>query len=176
LTSAVPTVRIPAPTGGGFPNVLLTRHASAGERRGSPSDDRLRPLDRAGRADARRLPAALSTYVIERIVSSPHTRALETVAPLARWLGIEVECREELAPDASRNDTLALLAQLPETALVCTHREVFERLFRGKVTCKKGGTWIVERRGRRRAPVAYLLPPSAAIRPRKRAAQRAEAR
>jgi 8-oxo-dGTP diphosphatase len=149
--------------------VLLTRHASAGERLGSPSADRARPLDRTGRADARRLPAALSAHGIERIVSSPHTRALETVAPLARRLGIEVECREELAPDASRNDTLSLLAELPETALVCTHREVFERLFRGEVTCEKGGTWMVERLRRRHAPVAYLPPPSAAIRPRKRA-------
>jgi 8-oxo-(d)GTP phosphatase len=136
----------------------------------------MRPLDRIGRSDARRLPAALSAHAIERIVSSPHARSLETVAPLARRLGIEVECREELAPDASRNDTLSLLAELPETALVCTHREVFERLFRGEVTCEKGGTWIVERRGRRRAPIAYLPPPSAVIRPRKRAAQRAEAR
>lgn len=115
-------------------------------------------------------------HAIERIISSPHQRALETVAPLARWLGIEVECREELGPDASRNDTISLLAQLPETALVCTHREIFERLFRGEVTCEKGGTWIVQRHGRRRVPVEYLPPPSAAIRPRKRAAERAKAR
>jgi 8-oxo-(d)GTP phosphatase len=140
--------------------MLLTRHASAGERLPEPSDDRLRPLDRAGRADARALPTALATQRIERVVSSPHARCLETVELLARRLGLEVECREELAPDASRNDTLALLAQLPETALVCTHREVFERLFGGEVTCEKGGTWIVEQRGSRTVPVAYLPPPS----------------
>lgn len=156
--------------------MLLTRHASARERLASPSDDRLRRLDRTGRADARKLPAALSAHLIERIVSSPHVRALETVVPLARRLGIEVECREELAPGAPRNDTLSLLAELPETALVCTHREVFERLFRGEVTCEKGGTWIVERRGRRRVPAAYLPPPSAAIQPRKRGSRRIEAR
>lgn len=155
--------------------MLLTRHSSAGERLESPSDDRLRPLDRAGRAGARRLPSALSMHAIERIVSSPHTRALETVAPLAHRLRIDVECREELAPDAPRNDTLSLLAELPETALVCTHREVFERLFRGEVACEKGGTWIVERRGRRHVPVAYLPPLSSAIAPGMRAARRAKA-
>jgi phosphohistidine phosphatase SixA len=148
--------------------MLLTRHASAGERLLEPGEDRLRPLDRAGRADARALPSALAAQTIDRVVSSPHARCLETVAPLARRLGLEVECREELAPDASRNDTLALLAQLPESALVCTHREVFERLFGGEVTCEKGGTWIVERRGRARVPSAYLPPPTSAIRPRKR--------
>ncbi|MGH3111442.1 MAG: SixA phosphatase family protein [Gaiellaceae bacterium] len=155
--------------------VLLTRHASAGERLESSSEDRLRALDRVGRADARALPAALSGHAIERIVSSPHTRSLDTVAPLARRLGLEVECREELTPDASSKDTLALLAELPESAVVCTHREIFERLFRGEVTCEKGGTWIVERRGRRLVPVAYLPPPSSVIAPGKRAALRAKA-
>jgi phosphohistidine phosphatase SixA len=146
--------------------VLLTRHASAGERLESPAEDRARGLDRVGRADARALAAALAGHRIERIVTSPHARCLETVAQLACSRGIEVECREELAPDASRKDTLAVLAELPESALVCTHREVLERVFRGEVTCEKGGTWLVERSRRRATPVAYLPPPSSARRTR----------
>jgi phosphohistidine phosphatase SixA len=156
--------------------MLLTRHASAGERLDAPSKDRRRSLDRAGRRDACMLPAALGGHAIERIVSSPHARCVETVTPLARRLGAEVERREELAPDASRGDTLALLAELPESTLVCTHREVLERLFHGEVTCEKGGTWIVERRGRRRVPVAYLPPPSAEIQRHSRRPRRVEAR
>jgi 8-oxo-dGTP diphosphatase len=143
--------------------VLLIRHASAGERLESPVKDRARRLDAAGRADARALPAALSAYAIDRIVSSPRARCLATVAPLARRLGLEIECRDELTPDASRKETLALLAELPDSALVCTHREVFERVFRGEVTCEKGGTWLVERKGRRRRPVAYLPPRSSVV-------------
>ena len=144
--------------------MLLIRHASAGERLESPAEDRTRRLDPSGRADARALPAALADYGIDRIVSSPHARCLQTVLPLARRRGIEIECREELSPGASRKDTLALLAELPETALVCTHREVFERVFRGEITSEKGGTWLVERKGRRRVPipVAYLPPRSSA--------------
>lgn len=150
--------------------MLLLRHASADKRLPSPTADRARRLDRAGRSDARRLPAALENHEIDRIVSSPHARCLETVAPLARSRGIEIEYRDELAPDATRRSTLALLATLPESAVVCTHREVVEKLFRGEVTCEKGGTWLVERRGRRRVPVAYLPPPSSAIPRRRRAA------
>jgi phosphohistidine phosphatase SixA len=141
------------------------RHASARERLGSPVKDRSRRLDAAGRADARALPAAFAEFEIERIVSSPTARCVATVLPLARRRRIEVECRDELGPDASRKDVLALLAELPENTLLCTHREVLERLLRGTVTCEKGGTWLVERKGRRRVPVAvaYLPPPSSAV-------------
>jgi phosphohistidine phosphatase SixA len=136
--------------------VLLTRHASAGERLASLADDRERRLDARGRSDARRLPAALSGHPIERIVSSPHVRCLETMEPVARLLGLVVEAREELAPGVSRGETLALLGELRDSTLVCTHREVFERLFGGEVTCEKGGTWIVEGG----TPIAYLPPAS----------------
>jgi 8-oxo-dGTP diphosphatase len=144
--------------------MLLLRHATAGERLESPAEDRTRRLDPPGRADARALPATLAEYPVDRILSSPHARCLQTVAPLARRRGIEIECREELAPEASRKDTLTLLSELPETAVVCTHREVFERVYRGEITCEKGGTWLVERKGRRRVPVpiAYLPPRSSA--------------
>jgi 8-oxo-dGTP diphosphatase len=144
--------------------MLLLRHATAGERLESPAEDRSRRLDPPGRADARALPATLAEYPVDRILSSPHARCLQTVAPLARRRGIEIEFREELAPGASRKEALELLAELPETALVCTHREVFERIYRGEITCEKGGTWLVERKGRRRVPVpiAYLPPRSSA--------------
>jgi phosphohistidine phosphatase SixA len=145
--------------------MLLMRHANAGVRLESIADDRTRRLDRVGRADARALPAALATHAIDRIVSSPHVRCLETVAALARNRGLDVEAYEELAPGASRAATLALLAGLPESVLVCTHREVFERVFAGEITCEKGGTWLAERRRRRRVPVpvAYLPPPSGGV-------------
>lgn len=152
-----------APVLRGVPQMLLLRHASAGERLESPVEDRARGLDAAGRADARMLATALADYRIERIVSSPHVRCLATVLSLARRLGIEIECRDEVGLGASRKETLALLAELPEVALVCTHREVFERVFRGEITCEKAGTWLVERRGRRHVPVAYLPPPSGSV-------------
>ena len=140
--------------------MLLLRHASAGERLSAAARDRARLLDRDGRAVARLLPKAFAGHIIERIVSSPHTRCVDTVLPLARALGLEIDRREELEPDAPRGATLALLAELPAGALVCTHREVVERLLQGEVTCEKGGTWLMERRGRRWRPSAYLPPPA----------------
>lgn len=141
------------------------RHASAGERLASPTEDRARSLDATGRADARALAAALSAHAIERIVCGPHARCVESVEPLARLRGLTVEVREELAPGASPDETLELLGELRDDSLVCTHREVFERLFGGEITCEKGGTWIVEGG----VPVAYVPPPSSALPPRRAA-------
>jgi phosphohistidine phosphatase SixA len=142
--------------------MLLLRHASAGERLSAAARDRARPLDRDGRAVAKLLPKAFAGHVIERVVSSRHTRCVDTVMPLACALGLEIDRREELEPDAPRGATLALLAELPAGVLVCTHREVIDRLFQGEVTCEKGGTWLLERHGRRWRPAAYLPPPASA--------------
>jgi 8-oxo-(d)GTP phosphatase len=152
--------------------MLLSRHASAGERLASPTEDRARGLDLAGRADAHALAAALSAHAIQRIVSSPHARCRESVEPLARVRGLTVELREELAPGASHEATLTLLGELLDDSLVCTHREVFERLFGGEITCEKGGTWIVEGG----VPVAYVPPPSSTLPSRRAATTRPRAR
>src|SRR5262245_14982140 len=149
--------------------MLLLRHAKAGKRLSSPSRDAARKLDGVGRRQAARLHEDLTDYSIERIVSSPLTRCVETVAPLARALGLEVEVLEELAPSASKRDALRLLRELSPSTVVCTHREVFETLFDGEIECEKGGIWIVEQRSRRVTPVAYL-PAPATRRRRRRAA------
>jgi phosphohistidine phosphatase SixA len=158
--------------------MLLMRHASAGVRLESAAEDRARALDRVGRADARALPSALAPHAIARIVSSPHARCVQTVAELARSRGLDVETCDELAPEASRASTLALLARLPDEVLVCTHREVFERLFGPEVTCEKGGTWLAERVSGGGVPrtLAYLPPRSGGVPVSPAASSAAEAR
>ena len=71
---------------------------------------------------------------------------METVGPIARARRLEIEQCAELEPDAALADILALLAELPDATLVCTHREVIERLFAGEVSCEKGGCLRLERR------------------------------
>ena len=94
-------------------------------------------------------------------MSSPLVRCVDTVAPLAQALGLEVEIRDELEPQATKRDALGLLRELSPSSLVCTHREVFEMLFDGEIECEKGALWIVERGGLRVTPVAYLPAPAA---------------
>ncbi len=143
--------------------MLLLRHASAGGRLSSPGIDRFRRLDDAGRVVARQLVWSLADREITRIVSSPLARCVESVVPIAESRRLAVETRWELAPDVSLDDLMTLLVDLPGTALVCTHREVFEKLLGWDVTCEKGGAWVLERNGAEIVPALYLAPPAAVV-------------
>ena len=57
-------------------------------------------------------------------------------------------------------DVMALLVELPDASLVCTHREVFLQLFAGEISCEKGGAWVLERVGALLSPLEYIAPPS----------------
>jgi 8-oxo-(d)GTP phosphatase len=143
--------------------VLLLRHASAGERLSSPGIDQFRRLDEAGRVVARQLVWALADREITRIVTSPLARCVESVVPLAESRRLVVEHRWELTPDATLDDLVTLLVDLPDTALACTHREAFEKLLGWDVTCDKGGAWVLERNGAELVPALYLAPPSGVL-------------
>jgi 8-oxo-dGTP diphosphatase len=101
--------------------VVLVRHASAGDRDEWRGDDRLRPLDERGRAQAKRLGGELAGAV--RVVSSPFLRCVQTV----EGLGPPVEIDERLAEGASRSEVELLLADVEDTVL-CTHGDVCELL------------------------------------------------
>lgn len=141
--------------------MLLLRHASAGTRLSSPGVDRFRPLDEGGRITARQLVWSLADREITQIVSSPLTRCVETVVPISAARGLAVETRWELEPDSALDDIVTLLVDVPETTLVCTHREVFEKLIGWDAPCEKGAIWVLERSGRELAPALYLEPPAA---------------
>jgi len=155
--------KIPARAGRGSlterGTMLLLRHASAGERLSSPGVDRFRRLDEGGRIAARQLAWSLADREITQIVSSPFPRCVETVAPISAARGLAVETHWELEPEVELGDLMTLLVDLPETTLVCTHREVFEKLLGWDTPCEKGAVWVVERNGRELVPTLYLEPP-----------------
>ena len=108
---------------------------------------------------------ALAGREITRIVSSPLARCVESVVPIAESRCLVVESRWELEPDVSLDDLLTLLADLPDTTLACTHREVFENTPRLGRDVRKGGAWVLERSGSELVPAFYLAPPAAARAP-----------
>jgi 8-oxo-dGTP diphosphatase len=166
LTEDVSRPRIPCTSRGEARDergrMLLLRHASAGARLSSPEIDRWRRLDEAGRTVARQLVWAFADREITRIVSSPLARCVESVVPIAESRRLVVENRWELTPDTALEDVMTLLVDLPESSLVCTHREIFEKLLGWDVTCEKGGAWVLERSGPELVPAVYLAPPVAA--------------
>ena len=75
--------------------LLVIRHALPHE--GHPLRPHDPPLHADGRRHALRLAHKLKREGIDRIVSSPQQRALDTAAPLARMLGLRPEVFEGLA-------------------------------------------------------------------------------
>lgn len=122
--------------------------------------DRFRRLDEPGRAAARQLVWSLAEVELTRAVTSPFARCVESVAPLAASRGLVVESRWELAPDVPLDDVLTLLEDLPDTTVVCIHREVFEKLLGPEGVCEKGAAWVVERNGAELVPTLYIPAPA----------------
>jgi phosphohistidine phosphatase SixA len=104
--------------------VVLVRHAQALPRSAWEGDDRERVLSERGRKQSRLLVAALRGYKPRRILSSPYLRCMETVGPLAKELGLEVEPEEALA-EACGPDALKLVRSLAaERVVLCTHGDI----------------------------------------------------
>ena len=151
--------------------VLLVRHAVAVARKDwHDGPDLLRPLDERGAAQADALVAQLAGYPLTRLLSSPTRRCVDTLAPLARARGLEVEETEALA-EGQADEALALLRKLaPEAAALCTHGDVLPEVLAslaaegaalsGPTRPKKGATWVLEADGGRLVRGTYRAPPA----------------
>lgn len=141
--------------------ILLLRHASAGSRGKWKGEDLARPLDKRGRRQAEALLGQLDSYPISRILSSPYTRCLQTVEPLAGRLGLEIEARDELTEGGGSGEVRELLRRIADdTAVVCSHGDVILDLVGWEREARKGSLWILERDGDAFAPAVYLPPPT----------------
>jgi 8-oxo-dGTP diphosphatase len=112
-----------------MPTLLLVRHGRAGDRADWDGPDDLRPLDRRGRAQARRLAEVLPAFGPTAVLSVPRTRCEQTVAPLAERLGLPVTALPEVGEEEFQDDPeagLAAVEQLlaprpdPGVAVVCS--------------------------------------------------------
>jgi 8-oxo-dGTP diphosphatase len=103
--------------------VLLLRHASAGKRSAWTGDDRLRPLDKRGRAQAAALRDVLRAHGVQHVLSSPYVRCTQTVAPLE----LEIVPDERLAEGAPADAAIELLRDLDD-AVACTHGDIVEAI------------------------------------------------
>lgn len=139
------------------PPILVIRHATAGHRRNWDADDELRPLDPRGVRQAAALVKQLAPFKLERIVSSPFVRCVQSVEPLAAARGLEVEAVEALAEGVDGQQVRSLLAGLHGTAAAaCGHGPEIHPLF-GKT--KKGATIVVEAANGTFAELGRLPPP-----------------
>lgn len=157
--------------------LLLLRHADAGARGDWQGDDRDRPLNASGRAQAEAIVGLYAAQPIERILTSPYARCVQTVEPLAAARGLDVEVEEDLAEGTPPDLVWRLLRRLGGThAVLCTHGDIVESVVTsvasqggapdGQLSWHKASTWIVDLGdGRARyvpdppATASYLPPP-----------------
>jgi 8-oxo-dGTP diphosphatase len=135
--------------------IYFVRHAKAGSRQQWVGDDVVRPLSKAGRAQAEGLVGLLGGQAVPRIASSPYLRCVQTVEPLAAAVGLVVEPLDMLAEGRPFEPVLELLVALAEESVLCSHGDVIpdtiEALMRrgmvveGEPDWRKGATWVLER-------------------------------
>src|SRR6201995_3385659 len=81
-------------------SVLIVRHGSAGSKSRFSGDDKLRPLDKKGRAQAEALVAQLSAFGPTDVYAADRVRCHQTVEPLAEELGVTINNEPTLTEEA----------------------------------------------------------------------------
>ena len=137
--------------------LYLVRCARAERRSRWEGPDKLRPLTAAGRAQAGALAEWLGQVSVSHVASSPFTRCVETVLPLAEIHDLEVEQLDSLAPTKDVEPILAWLRVIPDSSVLCSHGAVIARVMEiltrqgaeleGPADWRKGSTWVLERAG-----------------------------
>ena len=142
--------------------LYVIRHAKAGN-----APDEERPLNDAGRRQAERIAELLGDAGIERVLTSRYTRCVQTVAPLAERLGVELERHDALAEESDVEAAWDLLESLAGTeAVLCSHGNilspVLDRVLRrgadieGEWSLRKGAIWCLQPDGDRPFAKAVL--------------------
>ncbi|MGZ8585914.1 MAG: NUDIX hydrolase [Actinomycetota bacterium] len=152
--------------------VYLVRHAKAGTRQAWSRPDGERPITRRGRKQAGRLVERFRGLEVARVVSSQLVRCVQTVEPLARSRGLEVETAADLAEGVDVERTIAFVLDLDNRPIVlCGHGREIEVLVRafgaagadveGSFGLAKGSVWVLERRDGHVLSARYLPAPPA---------------
>ena len=135
--------------------VVLVRHAKAGKRSEWHGEDVLRPLEAAGRTQARRLTGFLAAFRPDRVVSATPTRCVQTVRPFAEQAGLQVGVDESFSDDgfaaAPERSVAALLALAKpgRVSVVCSQGDAIPGLVRALAPdvedpeTRKGAAWVL---------------------------------
>ncbi|MCE2764293.1 MAG: histidine phosphatase family protein [Ilumatobacteraceae bacterium] len=154
--------------------VYLVRHAKAGDRSSWNGNDRVRPLTGKGRRQAvkvcDRLFPLVSIHSAALLISSPYTRCLQTLEPLAARLHSTVSGDDRLAEGYDRDGALGLIASVPNGSVLCSHGDVIPDVMAalqrrtteiiGAPDWRKGSVWVLARHGDEVVEASCWAPPT----------------
>lgn len=138
--------------------VLLVRHGSAGSRSRWSGDDRERPLDECGMAQAEALVRPLAHFDPGEIVSADFLRCIQTVEPLAEAMVLPIRQApqlSELGYPGHEEEAMELLrgGRSPGTLVACSQGDVIPDLLERLASAhdvdlpdepsRKGSSWAL---------------------------------
>ena len=139
--------------------VLIVRHGTAGSKKRYKGDDRDRPLDKHGRAQAELLAGQLLAFGPTSLYASDRLRCVQTIEPLADELGLDISLETTLTEEAYSQDAdkahqrVLEIAALEGTPVICSQGKVIPDLIQwwcerdgvkpDKSRNGKGSTWVL---------------------------------
>lgn len=150
--------------------IRLLRHGAAGDRSKWKGVDAIRPLTKKGRRQAEALAESLVDAGIERIYTSPYTRCVESVEPIAAKTGAKVIEHDALAEGPDIDAAYGLIDGLVGyNAVVCSHGDVIPAVINrmmwagltveSRFYCSKASIWEIGLEGGRFTTGRYVPPP-----------------
>ncbi|MFV0524325.1 MAG: SixA phosphatase family protein [Acidimicrobiales bacterium] len=145
--------------------LYLIRHAHAGTRTAG-RHDRYRPLSPKGKQRSETLAHMLADRPVDTVLSSPATRCVQTVEPIAAGHDLTVTEVDELFEGARIDEAERFLRAQPGPDVVaCSHGDLIPELVElvaregAAVTgndCRKGSIWIMEHHNGRWTSATYV--------------------
>ncbi|MCV7222040.1 8-oxo-(d)GTP phosphatase MutT1 [Mycolicibacterium elephantis] len=139
--------------------VLIVRHGTAGSKSRYKGDDRERPLDKRGRAQAESLVGVLLAFGADTLYAADRVRCEQTLEPLAEELETTIHGEPSLTEEAYSEDRKAARRRVLEIAggdgvpVICTQGKVIPDLIQwwcerdgvrpDKSRNRKGSTWVM---------------------------------
>ena len=139
--------------------VLIVRHGTAGSKSRYKGDDRKRPLDKHGRAQAESLVGVLLSFGGDTLYAADRVRCHQTLEPLAEELGATIADEPLLTEEAYADNRKAARQRFLEiaaaggTPVVCTQGKVIPDLIAwwcerdgvrpDKSRNRKGSVWVM---------------------------------
>ena len=157
--------------------VLIVRHGTAGSKSRYKGDDRKRPLDKQGRAQAESLVGVLLAFGGDILYAADRARCHQTLEPLAEELGAAIHNERSITEEAYADNRKAARHRIVEiaaaggTPVICTQGKVIPDLIAwwcerdgvrpDKSRNRKGSAWVMSLAGERLIAADHIGSPLA---------------
>ncbi len=138
--------------------IYIVRHAKAGKRSEWHDEDNLRPLSKTGWQQAEMIAEQLKKLSITSLISSPATRCVQTLEPLAKAKKLKVEVDKRLIEFGDVADIIEIAEEVEDSTVLSSHGDMIPELIKtlerrgmkieSKPDWRKGSVWVVERTNR----------------------------